>query len=278
MDLSADLALMTDAARTGGALIREAFGARVETWSKGAAGPVTEIDFAVNEAMEAILRPARPSYGWLSEESPDNAERLDRERAFIVDPLDGTQAFLDHEPECAVSIGLSVGGATAAGVVYNPITEEMFTAIVGEGAFCNGERLSVSDRDVLEGATLIGKDTWFKQAHWTPPWPPVTTVFKASLAYRLALVAAGRADGSVFLGYKHDWDIAGGAALVLAAGGLVTDPWGAPLRFNGTKPRNPGVVAAGARLHPLLCAQVFSTPHPKDWAVNRKAAAEDEAS
>lgn len=278
MSFSDDLALMTEAAHAGGALIREAFGQRVETWSKGAAGPVTEVDFAVNEAIEAILRPARPAYGWLSEESPDDPARLGCERTFIVDPLDGTQAFIDHEPECAVSIGLSLGGEAAAGVVYNPITDELFTAIVGEGAFCNGQRLNVSDRAVLEGATLIGKQNWFQQAHWSPPWPPVNAVFKASLAYRLALVAAGRADGSVFLGYKHDWDIAAGAALVIAAGGVVSDPWGAPLRFNEAKPRNPGVLAAGPRLHPLLCAQVFSTPHPKDWAVNRKAAAQDDAS
>ena len=276
MDFAADLSLMTQAARAGGALIRKAFGESVETWSKGAAGPVTAVDFAANEAIEAILRPARPDYGWLSEEGPDDPTRLDRERTFIVDPLDGTQAFLDHTPECAVSIGLSVNGAAVVGVVYNPITEEMFTGVVGEGAFCNGKPLRVSDRAVLEGATLIGKENWFRQAHWTPPWPPVNAVFKASLAYRLALVAAGRADGSVFLGYKHDWDIAGGAALVLAAGGVVSDPWRAALSFNGALPRNPGVIAAGPSLHPLLCDQVFSTPHPKDWAVNRKAAAEDD--
>lgn len=277
MDPSADLALMTEAALTGGALIRKAFGEPVQTWSKGAAGPVTEVDMAVNQAVEAILRPARPSYGWLSEESPDDSARLECERVFIVDPLDGTQAFLDHTPECVVSIGLSIGGAAAAGVVYNPITEEIFSGLVGNGAFCNGERLRVSDRDAVAGAALIGKDQWFRQAHWKPPWPPVTAVFKASLAYRLAFVAAGRADGSVFLGYKHEWDIAAGAALIAAAGGVVSDPWGAPLSFNQIKPRNPGVVAAGPRLHPLLCAQVFSTPHPKNWAVQRKAAAEDEA-
>jgi myo-inositol-1(or 4)-monophosphatase len=265
-ELRADLALMEEAARQAGAIIKAAFGQSVETWSKGAAGPVTAVDYAANTVIEALLRKARPEYGWLSEEGPEDPTRLSRKRAFIVDPLDGTQAFLDKKPECAVSIGLSQNGTAVAGVVFNPITDEMFAGGPGVGLTDNGVAAHVTFRDALEGATLVGRPEWFKAKFWKTPWPPLQAVFKHSIAYRLALVARGAADGAAFLGYKHDWDIAAGTALVLGAGGLVTTPWGDPLTFNTVEARSPGLVAAGPALHPLLCAQVSPTPHPRDWA------------
>jgi myo-inositol-1(or 4)-monophosphatase len=260
-----DLNLMEQAARAAGAIIAAGFGTVVETWSKGAAGPVTEIDLAANEAIRAILGPGRPDYGWLSEETPDDPARLSRTRVFIVDPLDGTQAFLQHVPECTVSIGLSQDGKAVAGVVFNPITDELFKGAAGLGATLNGDPIHVSDRDALAGATLLGKPEWFTAPHWKRPWPPVTGLFKHSIAYRLSLVAQGLADGGALLGYKHDWDIAAGCAIVEAAGGIITDPWGQPHAFNAVDARAPGIVAAGPRLHPLLCAQVSLTPHPREW-------------
>jgi myo-inositol-1(or 4)-monophosphatase len=261
-----DLALLEHAARIAGAIIRDGFGKAVETWSKGAAGPVTAVDMAANAAIADLVRPARPSYGWLSEEGPDDPDRRARPRTIIVDPLDGTQAFLEKKPECAVSIGLCENGKPIAGAVYNPITDELFSGAIGFGATLNGAPITVSRRIELEDALLVGRAEWFKAKFWPSPWPPVRTVFKHSIAYRMALVAQGSADGATFLGYKHDWDIAAGAAIVLAAGGAVTTPWGDPLTLNEPQPRSPGVVASGPALHPLLCAQVTPTPHPRDWA------------
>ncbi len=276
--LQDDLMLMAEAARLAGALIRDGFGQDVETWSKGAAGPVTAVDLAANAAIEALLRPARPAYGWLSEETPDDDARLSCSHVFHIDPLDGTQAFLDKKRECAVSIGLSIDGAPVAGVVYNPLTEEFFEGAVGQGATLNGAPIQVSACQALAGATLIGRPGWFTASFWPIPWPPVAPLFKHSIAYRMALVAAGAADGAALLGYKHDWDIAAGSAIVLAAGGQLTTPWGEPICLNSAESRSPGVVIAGPTLHPLLCAQVAGTTHPREWAAIAATRAKDSGS
>jgi len=257
-----DLALLADAARAAGALLKSRFGEPVKTWSKGAAGPVTEVDLAVDALLKERLRGARPDYGWLSEETTDTSERLAARRIFIVDPLDGTIAFLKGWPEFCVSIAVAEEGAAVAGVVFNPITDQFFAAWRGGGATCNGAPVSASGADQVEGARMIGSAAFYGDARWPIPWPPVSATKVHALAYRLALIAGGAHDGLVALGFKNDWDLAAGALLVEEAGGRVTDPFGAPFRFNQPLPRQAGAVAAGRSLHPLLIDRVRLTPHP----------------
>lgn len=262
-----DLRLLEDAARAGGALIAAAWGAPGPITSKGAAGPVTAVDLAVNVVLRDRLMDARPDYGWLSEETPDGPERLSKQKVFVVDPIDGTLAFIKGVPECVVSIGLVVDGAAVAGAIFNPMQDEMFTGGMGAPARRNGAAIRVTAQDVIDGATLLGKPAFYTASHWPAPWP-VKTIFRHALAYRLAHLAEGGADGALLLGYKNEWDVAAGIAIVEAAGGVVSDPWGQKLTFNSPDPRLPGVVAAGPGLHPLLCARVSHTPHPRDWTSN----------
>jgi myo-inositol-1(or 4)-monophosphatase len=246
------LALIVEAARACGPLLKSSFGAPVKNWAKAGGSPVSEIDLALDEQIKRILRGARPDYGWLSEETPDDAVRLAHARIFIVDPLDGTDAFLRGVAEFCVSIGVAENGRMIAGCVYNPISEEVFAAARGEGATRNGAPIAASRKAALAGARVIAAKTFFASPRWRTPWPAMAVTQKAALAYRLALVAAGEVDGAVSLGFKNEWDIAAGVLLVEEAGGVARDGSGRPLAFNQPDPRSPGLVAAGPNLFPLL--------------------------
>ncbi|MBI1252412.1 MAG: 3'(2'),5'-bisphosphate nucleotidase CysQ [Alphaproteobacteria bacterium] len=269
---------MIDAAREAGAVARARFGTPVDVRNKADSSPVTEVDLEVNRLLAARLRPARPDYGWLSEEDADDGDRLTKSHVFIVDPIDGTRAFIDGAPEFCISIGLAKGGRAHAGVVYNPITEELFAGGETVAATLNGAQVRASDRDVLEGAHLVGKTMLYGSSWWPEPWPDLELTFVQSLAFRMSLVASGRCDGAVLPGFKHEWDIAAGAAILAAAGGTASDPWGAPLAFNAADPRAPGVVVSGPRLHGALLARTRSMPHPSTWQTARPQPAKQESS
>jgi myo-inositol-1(or 4)-monophosphatase len=269
---ASDLPLLEAAAREAGAIARASFGKPVQTWSKGAAGPVTEIDLAIDKLLTERLRGARPDYGWLSEEAPDNPERLSRSHVFMLDPIDGTQAFIDGVPQFTISIGVAENGEAASGVIYNPITEEMYLGAIGAGATLNGAPIQASARDTLEGAAIIGQKRMFKDTRWSAPWPMMEFSSRHSIAYRLALVAKGAFDATILFGFKHEWDIAAGAAIIEAAGGRFTDPWGHAIAFNLPTPRAPGAVASGAALHPLLIERTSTLPDPREAARTEETA------
>jgi myo-inositol-1(or 4)-monophosphatase len=264
---ASDLSLLEAAAREAGALARDLLAKPLEIQSKGAAGPVTNIDFAVDALLAERLRGARPDYGWLSEETPDiPAERMQQARTFMLDPIDGTAAMIGKAPQWTISIGVVEDGRPFAGVVYNPMTDEMFVGAPGAGAALNGRPMRASARESLEGARMIGQPSRFADRRWKTPWPQMEIIPRQSIAYRLALVAAGQGDATVLFGFKHEWDVAAGAALVEAAGGKVSDLWGEPLVFNQADPRAPGVAAAGAALHPLLVERTRAFPDPRTKA------------
>lgn len=271
---ASDLALIEAAARAGGALAREAFGRKLDVaWKESPfaadKSPVTEVDLAIDALLKERLTGAQPDYGWLSEETPDTPARLAHRRAFIVDPLDGTRSFLDGEPHFCISIGIVEDGAAILGCVYNPIRDEMFVGGRGVTAALNGAPIRVSQRTELTQARLIGRRRFYEDARWPMPWPALDLGWRNSIAYRLSLIAAGEFDGAVMLGFKHEWDTAGGAAILEAAGGRVTDMFGAPLRFNQPDPQAPGCIATGGPLHPALLERIAHLPHPREWAQGR---------
>ena len=261
---ASDLALLEAAAREAGALARELSMKKLEVHSKGPLGPVTNVDFAVNALLAEKLLTARPSYGWLSEESPDDPERrIGKARTFMLDPIDGTAALVGKVPQWTISIGIVEGERAFAGAIYNPMTDEMFLGAEGVPATLNGRPARASTRDTLEGARIIGQANRFLPKKWPTPWPKLEIIERQSIAYRMALVAAGFGDAALLFGFKHDWDIAAGAAIVEAAGGRVTDLWGEPLVFNQLAPRAPGVAASGAALHPLIIERTRAFPDPR---------------
>jgi myo-inositol-1(or 4)-monophosphatase len=173
----------------------------------------------------------------------------------MVDPIDGTNAFLRHVAEWTVSTALVEDGVPVLGVVFNPATQEFFHAMRGKGAFLNDQPIAATKKSALDGALLIASGGLFKKKIWKEPWPEVKSRWVNSVAYRLALVACGQADATISLSAKSEWDLAAAALLIEEAGGVITDHHGEVHRYNRSSPRFPSLVASGEALHPLLIAR-----------------------
>lgn len=250
--LDAELQLLEEAAREAGALALTYFGQNPETWFKGNKSPVSEADIAVDRFLTEVLRGARPGYGWLSEETADNHVRLEHERVFIVDPIDGTRAFLAGGDEWTVSIALVEDGRPIAGTVYCPRRDEMFAARQGGGTRLNRSVVSVSNKVDMDGASLTGPHSIVANNEIQAAGFEAGEVLR-SLAYRLAMVACGRADVGAARGGPSDWDLAAADLLVQEAGGKLTDLSGRGLIYNQQKTRHPALVAAPEQLVGPVC-------------------------
>ncbi|MCW5724789.1 MAG: 3'(2'),5'-bisphosphate nucleotidase CysQ [Maricaulaceae bacterium] len=255
---ASDRALLREAAFAAGDVLARMFRDGAKAWEKRRGDPVTEADLAAEALLHECLAAARPDYGWLSEETPDDGSRLIRPRSFVVDPMDGTRAFVKGKPHFTVSLAVVEGGRPVAAAVFNPVTEEMFDAALGEGAALNGAAIEVSAARSIAGARLLGDPYRLK------PFAAegAEIVSRNSIAYRFALVAAGAFDGLVAVRGKSDWDLAAGRLLVEEAGGVASDHAGAPLSFGGGGSRQPPPLAAGPALHALL-RQRLAAPEPR---------------
>ncbi|MCA9573548.1 MAG: hypothetical protein KC656_37185, partial [Myxococcales bacterium] len=162
-----DLDLLTEAAREAGKIARRYWRRQPQSWDKpGDAGPVTEADIAVNAMLHSELGRARRDYGWLSEESPDDRTRLGRERCFIIDPIDGTRAFMQGDDSFAHSLAVAENGRITAAVVYLPVRDALYPATPEGPALLNGAPIRVSARAGAEGATLLTSKPSFAPEHW----------------------------------------------------------------------------------------------------------------
>jgi len=240
---AADLALVAAAAREAGALAMRFFGRSPEVWTKGDSSPVSEADLAVDRLLGDRLRAARPDYGWLSEETADDAARLGSRRVFIVDPIDGTRAFLRGDADWTVSLAVVEDGRPVAAAVLCPLRDELFLAALGAGARLNGAATRTSGATVLAGSRMGGPKGFVRHATFAAagvePVPPVH-----SLAYRMSLVAAGRLDAAAASSRACDWDLAAADLLVHEAGGRLTDLDGHRVTYNRDSVRHPPLVAA----------------------------------
>lgn len=256
-----DLALLIAAARQSGDIARQYFQQNPDVTDKpDGAGPVTAADLAVNAMLEGFLQAARPDYGWLSEETEDNAARLQTQRQFVIDPIDGTRAFIDGSQDWAHSLAIVADGVPVAAAVYLPMRDMMFAAALGEGATLNGMPIRATD-PALDQATILGAKPNFDGRFWKGGvLPPIKRAFRSSLAYRLCLAAEGRFDGMITFRPSWEWDIAAGALILQEAGATITDQTGAALRFNNPHPQVPGVLAAGPELHRSLLARLEPQP------------------
>jgi myo-inositol-1(or 4)-monophosphatase len=218
--------------------------------------PVTNADLAVDALLKAKLRAARPDYGWLSEETADDTARLSRERLFVVDPIDGTRAFLNERPWWAVSLAIVEGDRPVAGVVYAPEVGETYAAAAGQGATLNGAPIAASSCSALEGCRLVGDPALYRRPEWPIPWPEMVVEPRNSTAYRMCLVASGAFDGAVAPLPKHDWDLAAGDLIATEAGAYVGDHLGRAFRYNRPKPVQASLVCAAKTLAPLILERV----------------------
>ena len=222
------------------------------SWEKGPGQLVTEADLAVDRFLKETL--LRPGEGWLSEETEDDRTRLGRHRVWVVDPIDGTRSFAEGVPEFTICVALLVDDRARLGFVYNPATEEMFEAAAGQGATRNGEPMRVSGVARLDDAHIVASRFESRRRNFAALIPTAALSSLGSLAYKLALVAAGRYDGYLSWRRTHDWDIAAALLLLEEAGGVIADAGGRPIQLNQPEPVHPGILAAGAALYPQLLA------------------------
>jgi myo-inositol-1(or 4)-monophosphatase len=230
----------------------------IETEYKVGHDPVTEAD----RALDAVLRKEllRDGEGWLSEESVDDPIRLQHSHVWVVDPLDGTREFVKGIPEFCVSIGFVENGRPVAGGIYNPATDETFLGSIHSGVTYNGKPSQPSQRRTLDGALVLASRSEVKRGEWKPFENSTFTIRPmGSVAYKLALVAAGLADITFTLTPKNEWDVVAGAALVQSAGGFVSTLDKANLTANRSNPLLSGLLACGPFLKDQLLALV--EPH-----------------
>ncbi len=214
-----------------------------------AGNPLSEADLLADEVLHQELTALLPGSGWLSEETVDSPDRLQRAATWVVDPIDGTREYVDGVPEFAISVGLSIDGEVALAVLLNPAKEELYTAVRGAGARRDGEVLTASTRTDLTGAVLLASNTEMKRGEFAIFEDRMTLRPVGSTAYKLALLASGEGDVYFTRKPRNEWDVAAGILLCREAGAAVTDLGGSPHTFNRPDPLCRGVVSASTGLH-----------------------------
>lgn len=224
----------------------------IEAEYKAGHDPVTEADRAVDAVLKQHL--LRDGEGWLSEETIDDHSRLSKQRVWVVDPLDGTREFVQGIPEFCVSIAMVEDGVPIAGGICNPATNELILGSRETGVTYNGKPVEPSQRRDLHGALVLASRSEVKRGEWKQFESAEFNIRPmGSVAYKLGLVAAGRADLTFTLVPKNEWDVAAGAALVESAGGWTVKLDHSPLRCNQKNPLISGLLAGGPLLRdPLL--------------------------
>ena len=240
-----DLKLAINASLKAGEIIMQYYCDDYEIKEKGYHNPVTTADNEADTYLKSTLMSARPQYGWLSEETVDSKNRLNKEKVWIVDPLDGTKEFIEGVPQFVVSIALVEKGIPIIGVLHNPVTKETFHAAKGEGAYLNQGQYRCSIKDSTRDMVILNSRSETRRGLWEP----YKKHFKelrpiGSVAYKMGLTAIGKADIFATLRPKNEWDICAGTCLINEAGGKVINLNGKEITFNNQKTLiEPGLIA-----------------------------------
>lgn len=253
---------LREAAREAGAIAQGYFRPGEKTsariWSKDGGSPVTEADVSVDAYLKIRLSQLLPEAAWLSEETADNDQRLGARLVWIVDPIDGTRAFLSGHRDWSVAIALLLDDAPVLGVVHAPALDTLYEAQSGAGARANGASISVSKASELRRAGISGPqpmiDAMMRRVGGMTPLAKVP-----SLALRLARVAAGDIDVALVSRNARDWDLAAADLILREAGGCVSDMAGTDPRYNAANPVHGELVAASSILHPRLIEAMTGT-------------------
>ena len=221
-------------------------------WTKGHdRSPVSDADIAVNNFLKEELTALAPEAGWLSEETEDHLPGRAMATAWIVDPIDGTRAFISGKPDWTISVALVEHGRPVLAALYAPVTEEMFLAIANQGTTLNGTAVKASSGNALAQAKVAGPKRYLERLEsLAPNVLPQPKVH--SLALRLTRVAHGGLDAAIASHGSHDWDLAAADLLVHEAGGLLTDFAGQQLRYNQENTVHRALIAAGPPRHATI--------------------------
>ena len=243
-----------EGAKQAGALLRAKFKTGLEIHSKGVSNFVTEVDLAAEAAIQQVLQQAHPAHSMLGEES----QRIDvaqDEHLWVVDPLDGTSNFLHGIPQVAVSIAYCHKGVAEVGVVYNPIREDLYVAVDGQGAWHNGARQQVDQAKALSDVIVACGFYYDRGAMMRATLDTIASFFENQIhgvrrfgAAALDLCSVGCGQFGLFFEYRlHPWDYAAGQLFVKEAGGVTTDCNGKSLPLEGPS----SICSANQALHPM---------------------------
>ena len=248
--MNKELKSAIDAAKEAGSIIMNYYKSKYEIRDKSYHNPVTTADHAADTYLKNKLTKAYPEYGWLSEETVDTKERLNHSRTWVVDPLDGTKEFIEGVPHFVVSVALVEDGEPIVGVLYNPASEELFSAAKGDGAFLDGERLSCSKENDFKKMVILNSRSETRKGLWSP----YSDDFReqraiGSVAYKLGLTSAAKADIFASLRPKNEWDICAGHCILREAGGEMVTLDGKQITYNNEKTLiTPGLIASNAEI------------------------------
>jgi myo-inositol-1(or 4)-monophosphatase len=239
--------------REAGALAVRALETTPKSWSKHGGSPVSEADIAVDNFLRERLRELAPDCGWLSEETEDDGARLSASRVWVVDPIDGTRAFLSGRHDWSISVALVEDGRPVIAAIFAPLQDALYAAAAGAPATLNGVAVAANPGSDFVGITAAGPKPMLERlAKHAPDLVMEPKVF--SLALRLARVAAGTLDLAFASGNSHDWDLAAADLLVHQAGGALTTFAGQTLIYNRADPLHGALVAAGRSRHEAFLA------------------------
>jgi len=235
-----------DTAKEAGSIIMQYYKSKYEIRDKSYHNPVTTADNAADNYLRETLTKQYPNYGWLSEETVDSAERLQKSRTWVVDPLDGTKEFIEGVDHFVVSVGLVEDGEPIVGVLYNPASKEIFTASKGNGAFLDGDKITCSPLTNFNEMVILNSRSETRNGLWEP----YSKDFKeqraiGSVAYKLGLTSAAQADIFASLRPKNEWDVCAGHCIIREAGGEMVALDGNPITYNNEKTLiTPGIIAS----------------------------------
>jgi len=260
-NLTRDAALLTDAVREAGALALSLFRTELKNWTKGASSPVSEADIRVNDLLEKKLRSHTPDYGWLSEESADDEQRLGKRLVWIVDPIDGTRGYLAGREDWCVSVALVEDASPLLAAVFAPASDEFFFAMRGRGAALNHAPVCATAGVELDFSRVAGPKPLVERLKRSSD-EIVLHPRIGSLALRLCRVAHGSLDAAFAGGQSRDWDLAAANLIVQEANGNMTTLSGDTILYNRREVAHGVLVAAGRDRHARIVAHFRSHPLP----------------
>ncbi len=261
-ELAAELALIRDAAREAGLIAMRYFGKTPDVWMKTGQSPVSEADIAVDRFLKAELLAARPDYGWLSEETVADTSRLSARRTFVVDPIDGTRAFIGGQDMWCVSIAVVEKGRPIAGVLDVPARNQIFEAMLDGPALRDGMPIKVREAGDLP---IVAGPKTMTRSMLPGVGQTVKVPYIPSLAYRIAMVADGELDATFVKPSSHDWDLAAADLILMRAGGEVLTPNGNPPLYAGKSPRHGSLVAGSGMLLETMVRHAREADWSKGW-------------
>jgi myo-inositol-1(or 4)-monophosphatase len=261
-DLTRAAGLLRDVVRDAGRLALSMFRTELKNWTKGASSPVSEADIAVNDLLEQALRSATPDYGWLSEESVDDARRLDRRLVWIVDPIDGTRAYLAGREDWCVSVALVEHALPVLAAVFAPASDEFFFAVRGQGSTLNGVSVQASAGIDIDFSRVAGPKPLVENLNGARENGVAHHPRIGSLALRLCRVANGRLDAAFAGGQSRDWDLAAANLIVQEANGIMTALSGETILYNRRDVTHGVLVAAGRDRHASIVSHFRNRPLP----------------